>query len=102
MEFKIDKQIVVNNELYGALGDDFSIRDRESIELLIDKVNMVLTGEKTDIDIYGSVCYKIHVTKIESLIYCYDELLGSEPSQDIYEMLKAWYSFLEEPENNEV
>ena len=38
-------------------------------------------------------------TTNESFIYCYDELLGSEPSEDIYRMLKEWYSFLEDQEN---
>lgn len=96
MEFRIEQQIIVSNEQYEALGDDFSIRDSESIKLLLDKVVKVISGEAEEAIIYGSICYKIKVTKNDSLIYCYDEYLGSEPSQDIYTMLNEWCSFLKE------
>ena len=57
MEFKIDKQIIVSNPIYEALGDDFSIRNKEAINILIGKVRSVLIGQKNEADIYGSICY---------------------------------------------
>ena len=96
MEFKIEQQIIVSNEHYEALGDDFSIRDKDSVKLLLSKVVQVISDEIEEAIIYGSVCYKIRVTKNDSFIYCYDEYLGNEPSEDVYKMLKEWSAFLAE------
>jgi len=90
MIYRIDKQIFIENPIYGALGDDFSFKEIEAIEILINKIEDVL-GEKSKTEsIYGSMCYQIDVSKEKSLIYCYNELLGEEPTIEIYSMFKEY------------
>lgn len=90
MKYKIKNQIVIDNPIYGALGDDFSFTDIEAIDIIIDKIEATLFGNSKTESIYGNMCYQINVFKETSSIYCYDEFLGEEPTVDIYNMFKEY------------
>lgn len=90
MKYKIEKQIVIDNPQYGALGDDFSFTELESLDIIIRKIESVLLGKSQKESIYGNMCYKIVISKDLSSIYCYDEFLGEESSGEIYNMFKEY------------
>ncbi len=72
---------------YGALYDDFMLLDRNTLNMIIGQIELVCKKESVLENIHGSICYKIIVESKESKIYCYDEFIGSEPTDSIYEWL---------------
>ncbi len=94
MKYRIEKQIIVDNPNYGALGDDFSFEEIESLDILINKIEKVLS-EKFELEsIYGNMCYRIDISRETSSIYCYDEFLGEESTEEIYSMFKEYRNIL--------
>jgi hypothetical protein len=92
MKYRIEKQIIVDNPNYGALGDDFSFEEIEALDILINKIEKVLS-EKSELEsIYGNMCYRINIYRETSSIYCYDEFLGEESTEEIYSMFKEYRS----------
>lgn len=90
MKYRIEKQIIVDKPNYGALGDDFSFEEIEALDIVINKIEKVLS-EKSEVEsIFGSLCYRINVTREISSIYCYDEFLGEESTEEIYSMFKDY------------
>ena len=90
MKYKIEKYIIIDDPKYGALGDDFSFTEIETLNIIINDIETVLAGKSEMKSIYGNMCYKIDVYKEFSSIYCYDEQLGEESSNEIYNMLKEY------------
>jgi hypothetical protein len=90
MTYKIENLILIDNPNYGALGDDFSFAEIEALDIIINKIKSVLSGNSEKETIYGNMCYQIDVSKEISSIYCYDEFLGNEPSIDIFNMLNQY------------
>jgi len=90
MKYKIDDQILIENPSYGALGDDFSFKEIEALNIILNKLEMVLAGNSEMESIYGEMCYRIDVSKELGSIYCYNEFLGKEPTSEIYKMIKEY------------
>ena len=79
--------LFIKNNNYGALGDDFSSLDSNTLKLHLARILAVLNGALEQDNIYGNICYRINVTKDTANIYCYDEFLGKEATSDIFTML---------------
>ena len=94
MKYRIENQLLIDNPTYGALGDDFSFKEIEAIELIIEKIEAVINGQSEVETIYGNMCYHIILSAERSSIYCYDELLGEEPTDIIYTMFKEYKNSL--------
>ena len=94
MKYRIDKQIIVDNPNYGALGDDFSFEEIEALDILINKIEKVLSEKSELEDIYGNMCYRINIARETSSIFCYDEFLGEESTEEIYSMFKEYRNSL--------
>lgn len=76
MKYRIESQLLIDNPNYGALGDDFSFKEIEAIELIVEKIELVIIGKSEVETIYGNMCYHIVLSAERSSIYCYDEFLG--------------------------
>jgi len=94
MKYKIDRKILIDNQEYCALGDDFSFAELESLDFIINKIEFVLLGKSQEESIYGNMCYEIIVSKNSSSIFCYDEFLGEEPTIEIYNMFNAYRNYI--------
>jgi hypothetical protein len=94
MNYRIDKQIIIDNPNYGALGDDFSFEEIEALDIIINKIEKVLSEESELESIYGNMCYRINITRKKSSIYCFDEFLGEEFTEEIYSMFREYRNSL--------
>ncbi len=94
MKYRIKKQIILDNPDYGALGDDFSFEEIGALDIIINKMEKVLSEKSEMESIYGNMCYSINITKEISSIYCYDEFLGEESTEEIYSMFKEYRNSL--------
>lgn len=90
MRYRIEKQILIDDPSYGALGDDFSFKEIEAIDIVIKKIEAVLSEKSTSESIYGIICYQIDLLKDKSLIYCYDEFLGEESTNELHKMFTEY------------
>ena len=79
--------LLIKNNDYGALGDDFSSLDSYTLKLHLTSILAVINGGVEQDKIFGNICYGINLTKDVANIYCYDEFLGKEATSDIFAML---------------
>jgi hypothetical protein len=100
MKYKIEKQIIVDNPNYGALGDDFSFEEIEALNIIINKIEDVLFERTTVENIYGNICYRINVSMEKCSIYCYNEFLGEEPTIEIHNMFNDYRRSLLDSDSN--
>lgn len=94
MKYRIDNQIIIEKPDYGALGDDFSFGNSESVGILIKDIEDVLSGTNVTKSLYGNMCYRIDVDRVKSRIFCYDEFLGEETTIEVYNMFKKYFDRL--------